>query len=131
MLKKENMQLIRRCHILKWLLAHRTSTNYTHAWVKSLRPRRTVKVRNKTRCVLEWEVTATSLPPDRLWGPPSLLSDGYQGLFARELSGRGVKLTTHLRLVPRLRVNGTIPSLLHMSSCHSASLSAAHFFMAW
>jgi hypothetical protein len=28
--------------------------------------------------------------------PPSLLSSGYQGLFARKLNGRGVKLTTHL-----------------------------------
>jgi hypothetical protein len=34
--------------------------------------------------------------PDRLWGPPSLLYSGYRGLFRRALSGRGVKLTTHL-----------------------------------
>jgi hypothetical protein len=34
--------------------------------------------------------------PDRLWGPLSLLSNGYWGY-----SGRGVKLTTHLQLVPR------------------------------
>jgi hypothetical protein len=31
--------------------------------------------------------------PDRLWGPPSLLSNGYHGLL-RRLSGQGVKLTT-------------------------------------
>jgi hypothetical protein len=31
-----------------------------------------------------------------LWGPPSPLSNGYRGK-----SGRGVKLTTHLQLVPR------------------------------
>jgi hypothetical protein len=39
----------------------------------------------------------SSLPrPDRLWGPPSLLFNGG--------SGRDVKLTTHLHLVPRLRM---------------------------
>jgi len=39
------------------------------------------------------------LLPDRLWSPSSLLYNGYQGLFPWELSGRGVKLTTHLHLV--------------------------------
>jgi hypothetical protein len=42
--------------------------------------------------------------PDRLWGPLSLQSNGYRGLFLRELSGWDVKLTTHLQLVPRWRV---------------------------
>jgi hypothetical protein len=33
--------------------------------------------------------------PDGLWGPPSLLFNGYRGRFLR-----GVKLATHLHLVP-------------------------------
>jgi hypothetical protein len=44
--------------------------------------------------------------PDRLWGQTSLLSNGYRGLFPRGYSGRSVKLTTHLQLVPRSRKVG-------------------------
>jgi len=39
------------------------------------------------------------------------------GLFNREQSGWGVKLTTHLHPVPRLRMYAAIPQL--------------HLFMAW
>jgi hypothetical protein len=42
--------------------------------------------------------------PARLWGPPSLLPNGYQGRFPRRQSGNGVNLTTHLHLVPRSRM---------------------------
>jgi hypothetical protein len=38
---------------------------------------------------------------DRLWIPPSLLADGYTLLFPRGYSGWGLKLSTHLYLVPR------------------------------
>jgi len=31
------------------------------------------------------------------------------GVFLSGLNGRGVKLTTHLHLVPRLRMNGATP----------------------
>jgi hypothetical protein len=36
---------------------------------------------------------------DRLWGPPNLQSNGYRRLFHR-----GLKLTTHLQLLPRSRI---------------------------
>jgi hypothetical protein len=52
--------------------------------------------------------------PDRLWSPPSLVPNGYQGLFPW---GRGVKLTTHLHLVLRSKsewsYTSTPPILLH------------------
>jgi len=47
--------------------------------------------------------------PLRLWALPSLLSNGYRGLFPRGQSGRDVKLTTHLLLVPRSRMRGAVP----------------------
>ena len=40
-----------------------------------------------------------SARPDRPWGPPSLLYNGYR-VFPRGKVGRGVTLTTHPLLVP-------------------------------
>jgi hypothetical protein len=42
---------------------------------------------------------------DGLWHPPKLLFQRYRGLIPCEKSGRGVKLTTLLHLVPRLRMS--------------------------
>jgi hypothetical protein len=53
--------------------------------------------------------------PDRFWGPPSLLYNGYRRHF-----GRGVKLTTHLELVPRSKIRGSIHPLPHTPSCRVA-----------
>jgi len=52
--------------------------------------------------------------PDQLWGPASLLSGGYWGPFLL-LSGWGMKLTTHIHLVLRLKCIEliSIPSCLH------------------
>jgi hypothetical protein len=58
--------------------------------------------------------------PDRLWGPPNLLSNGYWGLFSGGKSGWSVKLTTHLQLVPRSRKYGSIHPLPHTPSWCSA-----------
>jgi hypothetical protein len=56
---------------------------------------------------------------DRLWGLPNLLFNGYRWLFSREQSGRGVKLTTHLQLVPRSRKCESIHLLPHTPSWRS------------
>jgi hypothetical protein len=44
------------------------------------------------------------------------LSNGYRGLFLWGLSCRAVKLTTHLHLVPNLRICEDISPLSHKSS---------------
>jgi hypothetical protein len=58
----------------------------------------------------------SSCRPDRFWCPPSLLSNGNRWLLLRGKSGPGVKLTTHLQLVPRSRIRESIHPLPHMSS---------------
>jgi hypothetical protein len=49
--------------------------------------------------------------PDRLWGPLSLLSNGYWGLFFLGQNGRVVNLTTHLHLSAEVKKGGAIPPL--------------------
>jgi hypothetical protein len=56
--------------------------------------------------------------PDRLWAPPSLLSNGYRGP-SLGVKRPGVKLTTHLQLVPRPRKRGYIYPLPHKPSWRS------------
>jgi len=53
--------------------------------------------------------------PDWFWGPQSLLTKGYWGFFPWGKSSWGAKLTTHLTLVPRLRMY----------------LHSEYIFMAW
>jgi hypothetical protein len=77
--------------------------------------------------------------PGRLWGPPKLLSNGYRGLFSRGLSGRGVKLTTHLQLVPRSRKCESthpllgqlylLPSLFYLGTCCMFSIFLTVYFI--
>jgi hypothetical protein len=66
-----------------------------------------------------WEFFSSPPCPEQLWGPPSLLSNGYQGFFPLGQSSQGVKLTTHLHLVPRSQMSGAIPLL------------PQYIFMAW
>jgi hypothetical protein len=64
-----------------------------------------------------WEFFSPPPRPERLWGLPTLVSNGYQGLFPWGLSGRGVKLTSHLHLVQRSKnewsYTSTPPIRLH------------------
>jgi len=48
-----------------------------------------------------WEFFSSLSRPDRFWGPSSPLSNGYRDFFPWGQSGQGVKLTTHLHLMPR------------------------------
>jgi hypothetical protein len=68
----------------------------------------------------------------RLWSPSSLLSHGYQGLFPWRQSGKGVKLPTHLHLVPRSRVRGDIPPFPQYAFMAWCSVKAqGHFYLKW
>lgn len=61
--------------------------------------------------------------PDRCWGPPSLLSIGYQGSFPPGVKEPGRK-AAHLQLVLRRRIDYVHlynHSLPHMSSSRSVS----------
>jgi hypothetical protein len=68
-----------------------------------------------------WQFFPSPPRPDRLWGLPSLLSNGYKGLFP---SGLCVKLSTHLPLVPRSRMHGAIPPLPQYPFVASCSVKA-------
>ena len=47
--------------------------------------------------------------PDRFWDQSSLLPSGYSGLIPWGQDGWGVELTTHVHLMPTLRISGAIP----------------------
>jgi hypothetical protein len=65
------------------------------------------------RVLLEARIFTSPFLPDRLWGPPSLLSSGGEAA--------GVQLTTHLQLVPRSSKRvGSIHPLPHKPSWCSA-----------
>jgi len=67
---------------------------------------------------------SSPLGPDQLWGPPSLLSNSYQGFLPWGWV-QGVKLTTHAHLAPRL--TGAVCPLksmsLNMQLMHTQSAS--------
>jgi hypothetical protein len=61
--------------------------------------------------------------PDRLWGPTQPPIQWVPWALSPGVSGRGVKLTTHLQLVLRSRKCGSIHSLPRTPSWRSAYLS--------
>jgi hypothetical protein len=58
-----------------------------------------------------------------------MLSNVYRGLFSLGLSSTGVKLTTHLQLVPRSRQLGPTHPLPHISSSRSAQLGIKQLYL--
>ena len=59
---------------------------------------------------------STSKRPDRLWGPPASNSIAARGSFHGSKSAGAVKLTTHSKLAPSLRMTGPsapLPTSLH------------------
>jgi hypothetical protein len=69
-----------------------------------------------------WEFFSSAPPVDRLWGSPSLLSNGYQGLFPWRQSCRSVELSIHLHVVLRSRMLGAIFPLPNTPSWRRAQL---------
>jgi hypothetical protein len=73
---------------------------------------------------------------DRLWGPLSLLSSGYEGLVPWCYSSQGMKLTTYLYLLLRLEMLRDIistPLYVSMTWClikHRENL-IAYIVRAW
>jgi hypothetical protein len=65
----------------------------------------------RVRIPVESRIFSSQNRPDWPWGPPNLLSNGC---------GRGVKLTTHLQLVPRPRNVDLYIHSPHTTSWHSA-----------
>jgi hypothetical protein len=85
-------------------------------WLRARRPRSRSSSPGRGKIFL---LSTSSRPA---LGSPRLLSNEYRGFFPRGYSGRGVKLTTHLQLVPRPRICGSIHSLPYTSSWRNAQL---------
>ena len=60
--------------------------------------------------------TRFSARPDRPWGPPSLLYTGHQ-VFPGGRGGRGVGLTPHPHLLPKVLEKSTDIPLLTLRAC--------------
>jgi hypothetical protein len=74
------------------------------------------------RVLVRTRIFSSPQCPDRLWGPPSLLSNEHWWIFPRGCNISGVKLTTHLQLVPRSRECGSIHPLPRTPSWRSTWL---------
>jgi hypothetical protein len=60
--------------------------------------------------------------PDRLWGPPGLLPNGYRGLFSPDANRQEREADHSPPCSAKVKKVGAIPPLPHMSSWHRAQL---------
>jgi hypothetical protein len=58
--------------------------------------------------------------PDRLRGPPSLISNGYQGCFPLGVKWMGREADRSPPASAKVKNSGSVPSLPHPSSWHGA-----------
>jgi len=47
-------------------------------------------------------IFSSPLHPDMLWGPPSIVSNRYEGLFSQSKAFQGVKFIIRLNIVPKV-----------------------------
>jgi hypothetical protein len=101
-------------------------------WMAYIKLRRAVIAQSVQRWPTDWTIGVLGFDswrglgifpsqprPELLWAPPSLLSNGCQGFLPWGLSGWGVRLTTHLHLVPRSKNEWSYTS------------TSQYAFMAW
>jgi hypothetical protein len=106
--------------VIKWYVVHpivsKKQVNCCHltcllvsTWAKDKQPATPLlhheKLKHCRLCKKHYEDSLQTL------GPTRLLSNGYRGLLPRDKSGLGVKMNTHLHLVPKSRMRRTIPPL--------------------
>lgn len=61
-------------------------------------------------------------------GPHSLVLSRPWGLFSQQLNGQCVNLTTHIYLVPSLRMGGAVPPVLLMLKLGTQGFTFLHMF---
>ena len=82
------------------------------SWDKRTNGPNRVKSTNNKTYTFDLRQHRTFLTRPQLWGPPSLQTNGYQGL-----SHRGGSNTTHLHSLSTLRISGAVLPLPHIPSC--------------
>jgi len=68
-------------------------------------------------------------------GTHSVLFNGYNGFLWQGLKNRSVRLTSHLHLVPGIRMSGALPStpaiFLHDMYCENCSFKSSGTSWSW
>jgi hypothetical protein len=106
------LQQVISCSWIMEILCYHSNTDWLRAGRLRDRGSSPGRVKNFHFSISSRPALGSTQPPIQ-W-VPGALSRGY--------SGRGVKLTAHLQLVPRSRICGSIYPLPHVPSWHNASL---------